>query len=79
MSWMVDYADELRAAARERRNRGVSTGKPAKGWDRAKRPDSAIDEWERLRIEAKTRLRDHFAQVLADYQGIAFPDREIPW
>jgi hypothetical protein len=79
MSWMVDHADELKAAAQERRNRGISTGKQAKGWTPVKRPDAAIDSFERLRIQAKACLRDHFSRVLADYQAEAFPDREIPY
>ena len=76
MSWMIDHADTLRSAAQERRNRGLSTGKSAKGWN-VKRPDPT-DEFELVRARAKAILGDHCKQVLADYQWNINP-QEIPF
>ena len=77
--WMIDHAEELRAAAQERRNRGVPTGKQAAGWQVKRRPDPELGTFERVRAEAKARLRNHWADVLAQYQAAAYPDREIPF
>jgi len=77
MSWMTDNADLLRENAQVRRNRGLSTGKSAKGWN-DKRPDPT-DDLELLRARAKARLRDHWADVLADYQWHAQGCPEIPF
>lgn len=78
MAWMINHADDLRAAAQERRNRGLPTGKQAAGWAN-KRPDPEAGSFERVRAEIKARLRDHWADVLADYQAAAYPDRAIPF
>ena len=77
--WMVNHADSLRNAAQERRNRGVPTGKQAAGRSVKRRPDPEAGTFDRVRAEAKALLRDHFADVLADYQAAAFPDRAIPF
>jgi len=77
MSWMIDKADELRQAAADRRNRGLHTGKQAKGWN-VKRPDP-VDEIALLAARLKATFREHCAQCLADYQAAAYPDREIPF
>jgi len=78
MTWMIDHAEDLRLAAMERRNRGIPTGKQAKGWN-VKRSSPEAGTFDRLRAEAKARLRAHFADVFADYQAAAFPDRAIPF
>lgn len=69
---------EYRAAADVRRARGQHTGKMAAGWN-VKRPDAPAGSFDRLRAEIKARLRDHWSDVLADYQAAAFPDRTIPF
>lgn len=79
MTWMITYAAELRQAQMERRNRGVPTGKQAAGWEFRRRPDSEIGTFERVRAEAKARLREHFSAVLEEYLTAAHPDREIPF
>jgi hypothetical protein len=38
---MIEHADDYRARAVARRNRGMHTGKMAEGWD-FKRPDPSI-------------------------------------
>lgn len=76
MSWMIDRADELRELAQQRRNRGLATGKSAKGWDR-KRSDP-VDELALLAARLKAMFREHCAQCLADYRAAAH-DLEIPF
>jgi hypothetical protein len=78
--WMIENADELRTVAQQRRNRGLHTGKAAKGWN-VKRPDPEKGSFDRLRLEIKARLRQHWSDVLEDYARVAFPERfeEIPF
>lgn len=56
------------------RNRGIATGKSAKGWS-FKRHEAEPGTFERMRAEAKAMLRNHFADVLEDYQRAAHPER----
>jgi len=78
MSWMTDNADLLREQAQVRRNRGQSVGKSAKGWA-VKRP-APTDDLELLRAKLHTTFREHWNQVLADYQWNKLPDDcQIPF
>jgi hypothetical protein len=78
MSWMTDNADNLRNAAADRRARGLPTGKQAKGWNVTRaQPDP--ESWDYVRATIKARLRDHWAQVRADYEAAAYPDRVMPF
>jgi hypothetical protein len=79
MSYMIANAEAYKVAAQQRRNRGLHTGKQATGWQ-FKRPDPARGSFERLRLEIKARLRDHWASVHDDYLRAAFPERyDIPF
>lgn len=53
--WMIERAAEFKAAAQARRNRGLPTGKRAKGWN-VKRPGPAKGTWNFAVADAKARL-----------------------
>ena len=72
MSWMTDNSDRLRDEAQARRNRGLATGKSAKGWN-VKRPDPT-DDLELLRAKLHAVFRDHWIGVRADYEWNKLPD-----
>jgi hypothetical protein len=79
MTWMINHAEGLRDAAQARRNKGLHTGKAATGWQ-FKRPDPARGSFDRLRLEIKAHLRDHWASVHDEYLRAAYPERyDIPF
>jgi hypothetical protein len=63
---MIDNAEEYRALAIARRNRGFATGKRAKGHS-FKRPDPERGSWDELVLQAKGSFREACVQARAEY------------
>jgi hypothetical protein len=78
MTWMTNNAPALRDAAAARRSRGLATGKAAAGWN-VPRSQPEAGSWGAFKIEARAKLRAHWASVLEDYRDAAFPDRVMPF
>jgi hypothetical protein len=69
MSWMIENADAYRLTAQQRRNRGLHTGKAAKGWNAKPRLDDC--PWARGRVDW------HLSKsaALEIYERAVFPER----
>jgi hypothetical protein len=63
---LIEHAEEYRAIALSRRNRGFTTGKRAKGHS-FKRPDPEAGSWDELVLRAKAGYRETCATARAEY------------
>lgn len=72
---MIENADKLRTAAMQRRNRGLSTGKAAKGWNAKPAPDAEKGSWEHTVALAKVAVREAASAAQEAYRRAVFPDR----
>jgi hypothetical protein len=73
MSWMIERAAELKAAAAARRARGQHVGKLAPGWN-AKRCDPAAGSWGRLVAETKSRWSFVRGEAIQQFQIDVYGD-----
>jgi hypothetical protein len=73
-NFMIENADKLRTAAMQRRNRGLSTGKSAKGWNFKPR-DPEKGSWDYTVAVAKIHVRHAVAMAQEEYRRSVFPER----
>jgi hypothetical protein len=71
---MIENADEYRANAIARRNRGLHTGKSAAGWDYVQRELEA-GTWDHHFASARAAVRCAIAIAQEEYLRAVFPDR----
>lgn len=72
----TDTMERAKANAMRNRNRGLPTGKAAKGWVRTKPHHTpAKGSWDRLLTETRARWHNAAGTALADYQWAVNPSR----
>lgn len=64
---MIDHAEEYRAAAQERRNRGQHTGSMAAGHD-WRRQDTKQGSWEQIAYSAKIKFQFTCEDAIRQYR-----------
>lgn len=68
--------DHAKLLAQVNRNRGIPTGKSAKGWRVQRRYTPAKGSWDRLLTETRARWHHAAGVAHADYQWAINPSRD---